>query len=202
MNRSAQLKGLMTKTWNKGKYVSEEDFKSHFNEDFIQKYNIMHYELVDVLAYIPIVCNKPPKMLAPQKKEHKKWYVYFYFLKDQLNTPIYIGKTYDVGNRLQQHIKEEKKYKQVKYVLCCVFETENDALDFEAYYTRYLQPEWNIDNREPPSKLYKLPVQELKPWAPSTTLEDPQYHQIFKDVEFMRSTLIPNFQKTINAISA
>ena len=70
MNRSTQLKGLMTKAWNKGKYISEEDFKSHFNEDFIQKYNITHYELVDVLAYIPIVCNKPPKLLAPQKKKH------------------------------------------------------------------------------------------------------------------------------------
>lgn len=202
MNRSAQLKGLMTKAWNKGKYISEEDFKSHFNEDFIQKYNITYCELVDVLAYISIVCSKPPKMLTPQKKEHKEWYVYFYFLKDQLNTPIYIGKTYDIGNRLQQHIKEEKKYKQIKYVLCCTFETENDALDFEAYYTRYLQPKWNIDNKETPSKLYKLPAQKLELWAPSTTLDDPQYHQIFKDVEFMRSTLIPNFQRTINAISA
>lgn len=201
MDRITQLKGLMTKAWNKGKYISEEDFKSHFNEDFIQKYNISAYELVEILDYISIVCNKPPKLLKAQKKEHEKWYVYFYFLERQLDTPIYIGKTYDIGNRLKQHIADEKQYKQVKYILYCDFETDQDAKDFEAYYTRYLQPEWNIDNKEQPSKLYKLPAQELKPWAPGTTLEDPNYRQIIKDVNFMRSTLVPSFQKTINAIS-
>lgn len=202
MNRSTQLKGLMRRAWNKGKYLSEEDFKSHFEEDFIKKYNITYYELVETLPYISIICKSLPMMRTPQKKDHKEWYVYFYFLENQLNTPVYIGKTYNIKNRLQQHIKEDKKYKQVKYILCCIFTTERDALDFEAYYTRYLQPEWNVDNKEMPSNLYKFPSQKLRPWAPSATLEDPNYKQIFKDVNFMETILIPNFQKTIDAISA
>ena len=202
MNKVSRLKGMLTKAWNSGKYTKQE-FCDFVNNDWLPKQPINNYEwLCELKPHAEMLMNLPLKCKKPQARNHNDWYVYFYFLENQLDIPVYIGKTYDIGNRLQQHIRQEKRHKLVKYVLCCHFNTNADAEDFEAYYTRHLQPEWNIDNKEQPSTLYKLPAQELKPWAPSTTLEDPNYRQIAKDVNFMRTTLIPNFQKTINAISA
>lgn len=201
MKKVTQLKGVLTKAWNSGKYTQQE-FCDYINNIWLPKQTINNYEwLCELKPHIEKLMQFSPKYNKPKAKEHKNWYVYFYFLENQLDKPIYIGKTYDIGNRLQQHIREEKRYKQIRYILCCRFDTNKDAEDFEAYYTRYLQPEWNIDNKEAPPTLYKFPTQEVKPWAPSTTLEDPKYHQIKKDVIFMRETLVPKFQKVINSIS-
>lgn len=165
MDRIVTLKGLITKFWNSGKYTSEQDFYNFFRTDFIKKYNVSGYYYADLIYHINNVCKNPPKISNTKrnKKQYEEYYVYFYIIDDIFH-PVYIGKTYDIETRLNQHLDEESRYNQIQHILYCKFKTEQDALDFEAYYTRYLQPEWNISNKITPSKLYKLPSQQVFYW--------------------------------------
>lgn len=201
MKKVTQLKGVLTKLWNSGKYT-EQEFCDYINNEWLPKQDINGYEwMCELMPHAQTLMRTPPKCIKRQFKEHKEWYVYFYFLANDTEHPVYIGKTYDIGNRLEQHIKEDKKYLNVEYVLCCQFNTNEDALDFEAYYTRHLQPIWNIDNKEAPSKLYKLPTQKVELWAVSNEIGTYEFEQTVKKVKFMREVMIPKFQKVIDSIS-
>ena len=209
MNRTTILKGMMTKAWNTGKYKTREDFIKYIEEDFRFHYNMSGLELALVFPYVDTVCSKAPKIKEikkPVKKNHDRWYVYFYFI-DESNQPKYIGKTYNVESRLKEHKREDSRFKKVKHILISIFDTERDALDFEAYYTRYLQPEWNIDNKEDPSMLYKLPTQKIQIWVPNfcggvdTDLNGSEYRTWKAEIDLGERVLAPNFQKVIDSIS-
>lgn len=192
MDRITQCKGLLTKAYNTGNYKTFEDFIP-----LIYKYKITGFEYTcGIKDHIEKLLLTPPKKVIKKKKEHKEWYVYFYFTNGIL--PVYIGKTYDVHNRLKQHIKENEKYKEVKSILTITFSSETDALDYERYYTEHFQPKWNISNKgEPPS--YKLPKQLVKAWVPiAHSLEES--NQLLKQYNISKQRAF-NFQKLINEIS-
>lgn len=198
MTRENVLKSLLTKEWNTGKYTQEQ-FIKYVNKEFISKYKINTVEYCEIISYVQTVCAKQPTYQTKRKKQfHHSWYVYFYFLNENINSLCYIGKTYDIENRLNQHIRDNKKFKQIKYVLCCSFDTEQDALDLETYYIRHLQPVWNIDKKENPSKLYKLPSQKIIGWCE----RHPENLTAALDkISFENNVLAPRFQKVIDYIS-
>ena len=199
MTRINILKGLLTKEWNTGKYQTQEEFQQFFYNTFIQKYKITWLEFPEVSSYITRVCHKAPtKKIKRDKRFHDSWQVYFYFLNEDINSLCYIGKTYDVSNRFNQHKKDDEKFKQVKYILCCGFLNEHDALTFEAYYTRYLQPPWNISNKEEPSTLYKLPTQKIYGWCERYPND---INATLNKLSFENLILVPKFQKVIDDIS-
>lgn len=209
MDRVAVLKGMMTKAWNTGKYKTYEEFKEYIEKDFRFHHKMNFMEWVLVMPYMDIVCSKPPiikKDKKPVKKNHDRWYVYFYFT-DESNIPKYIGKTYNVESRLKEHKRDDPRFKDVKHILISIFNTEKDALDFEAYYTRHLQPEWNVDNKETPSKLYKLPAQKVQIWVPTfhgdiDSLYSREYKEWKAEIKLGQEVLEPTFQAIINSVSA
>lgn len=199
MKRETVLKGLLTKEWNTGKYKNKEEFEKFFYDVFIKKHQINTFEFVAIQSYISIVCLRPPtNKVKRDKKDHSSWQVYFYFLNEDINSLVYIGKTYDVETRLKKHIYDNRKFKQVKYILCCGFLNEQDALTFEAYYTRYLQPPWNITNKEAPSQLYKLPTQKIYGWCERYP---ENLDETLDKLLFENNVLVPKFQKVIDYIS-
>ncbi len=198
MNRISNLKSLLTKEWNTGKYTYDQ-FQNYVKTIFIYKYNVSMLEWSEIHAHATFIHIKSQiNKIKKKTQTHDEWYVYFYFLNENINSLCYIGKTYNVENRLKQHIRDNEKFKQVKYVLCCSFNSEKDALDFEAYYTRHLQPIWNIDNKESPSKLYKLPSQKIIGWCEKypNNLES-----TLNKLAFENNELVPKFQKVIDYIS-
>lgn len=196
MDRITICKSQCTKAYNAGKCRTIEDFQL-----YLAKYQITHFEyLVDgIKTHLEKLLASSPKYSKPlvKKKEHAKWYVYFYFINSD-KYPIYIGKTYDIGNRLKQHQSEDNKYKRVSTILYMEFDSETDALDYERYYTEHFQPQWNTSNRrEPPS--YKLPIQEVKPWADK--INDIQDLPKMKAEFDKAKELSFSFQTKINQIS-
>ena len=124
--------------------------------------------------------------------------VYFYFINDEL---VYIGKTNNIAKRLTQHkTKDYLDYCKVNHILFMVFDSEGDALDFERYYTRHFQPRLNISNKDCIPKSYKLPEQELFPYAkiPHNIFEEFEHND---EITYCTKVLIPNFQKKIHNIS-
>ena len=192
MDRITQCKGLLTKAYNTGNYKTFQDFIP-----LIHKYKITGMEMVcGIKEHIDKLLSSEPKGTVKQKREHEKWYVYFYFLNGA-KTPIYIGKTYDIQNRLKQHLKEDEKYNQIKSIFCMSFSSETDALDYERYYTEHFQPNWNISNKgNPPS--YKLPKQTVLAWAPPCTFEES--HKVLKQYNIDKEKAL-EFQKLIDKIS-
>lgn len=209
MTRIQNLKGLLTKSWNSGNYSTYEDFCVFFKKTFIPKYHVCGYEYVELIDHFAKITQNPPKIKQKIKHHYNEWYVYFYYIDEDWSHPIYIGKTYDIENRLNQHIKENEKYKNVKHILYCKFKTEQDALDFEAYYTRYLQPKWNISNKSTPSQIYKLPTQKIHYWIPITRFNknDSIEQQLLKarsdkeKFEYGKNNIEPKLQKIIDSIS-
>lgn len=193
MDRITQCKGLLTKAYNTGNYKTFHDFIP-----LIYRYNITELEFsCGIKDHIDNLLSNPPKKVKKKKKEHKKWYVYFYFL-DNTTLPVYIGKTYDVQNRLKQHIKKDLKYNKIKSILIITFSSETDALDYERYYTEHFQPEWNISNKgNPPS--YKIPKQIVTAWVPnSSSLEEAK--EAIKQLNISKQIAL-NFQELIDEIS-
>lgn len=194
MDKIIQCKGACTKAYNTGNYVTYNDFIPIF-----QKYKISGMDFAcDIKAHLDKLFSSPPKKTERKKKEHEKWYVYFYFLEGA-EFPIYIGKSYNVLNRLKQHIKEDLKYKQIKTILTITFSSETDALDYERYYTEHFQPDWNISNRgNPPS--YQLPKQFVDPWISPTYSSPEEANQLFQQYKIDQEKAL-KFQKLIDKIS-
>lgn len=197
------LKAQLTREWRSGKYKDRKDFIAYL-EDFCKTNKIsgMDYAVYYAGHVDHLFSTQPNPIKSVQikkiKREHDKWYVYFYFSGPAL---YYIGKTYDIEARYKQHCAEDEKYKTINHILYMEFNCESDALDFERYYTRHLQPVWNISNKEPASRLYKLPEQQIRPWIKdSHSIEEARKAKA--ELDYCYTSLVPILQCAIHDISA
>ena len=69
-----------------------------------------------------------------------------YFLYDDLNEIVYVGKSKDYLNKLKNHNISDNSY---KYISVMEFDTEPDAIVAEVYFICKLKPKYNIKGNTP-----------------------------------------------------
>jgi len=103
---------------------------------------------------------------------------------DKNNTPLYIGRSHDVENRLLQHWIDEKWWREnVKQVFVATCNSYSDMCIYELYYITKYKPIYNIDSvylDEGPTiylpelefKLYSMYKTEWSNLYPSSDFKD------------------------------